>query len=65
MEERDYGLVAVCSGCRRCYGLELDPAYVDTVVRRWQKLSGGGALHAISGQRLDDLARQAEVANAA
>jgi DNA modification methylase len=50
---------------RRCYGLELDPAYVDTVVRRWQKLSGGGALHGISGRRFDDLARQAEVTNAA
>jgi len=22
---------------RRCYGLELDPLYVDTIVRRWQK----------------------------
>jgi DNA modification methylase len=21
---------------RRCYGLELDPRYVDTIVRRWQ-----------------------------
>jgi DNA modification methylase len=21
---------------RRCYGIELDPAYVDTIVRRWQ-----------------------------
>jgi DNA modification methylase len=50
---------------RRCYGLELDPAYVDTVVRRWQKLSGGGALHAINGRRFDDLACQAGVANAA
>jgi DNA modification methylase len=26
---------------RRCYGLELDPAYVDTIVRRWQGLTGG------------------------
>jgi DNA methylase len=24
---------------RRCYGLELDPLYVDTIVRRWQKLT--------------------------
>jgi DNA modification methylase len=50
---------------RRCYGLELDPGYVDTVVRRWQALTGGSALHAISGRSFDDLAREAEVADAA
>ena len=33
---------------RRCCGLELDPAYVDTIVRRWQKLTGGSARHAAS-----------------
>src|SRR5438105_7024453 len=50
---------------RRCYGLELDPAYVDTIVRRWQALTGGSARHAASGRRFDDLAREAEAANAA
>jgi DNA modification methylase len=50
---------------RRCYGLELDPAYVDTIVRRWQALTGGTAHHAASGRSFDDLAREAEVANAA
>jgi len=50
---------------RRCYGLELDPAYVDTIVRRWQVLTGGSARHAASGRSFDDLAREAEVANAA
>jgi DNA modification methylase len=50
---------------RRCYGLELDPAYVDTIVRRWQALTGGKARHAASGRSFDDLAREAEVANAA
>jgi DNA modification methylase len=58
-------LIAAERTGRRCYGLELDPVYVDTIVRRWQKLSGGIALHGISGRRFDDLARQAEVANAA
>src|ERR1700730_16251225 len=37
---------------RRCYGLELDPAYVDTVIRRWQALTGGGARHAARGPQL-------------
>jgi DNA modification methylase len=49
---------------RRCYGLELDPAYVDTAVRRWQVLTGGSALHAAIGRSFDDLAREAEVAPA-
>jgi DNA modification methylase len=49
---------------RRCYGLELDPAYVDTIVRRWQALTGGSARHAASGRSFDDLARELEAANA-
>jgi DNA modification methylase len=50
---------------RRCYGLELDPPHVDTIVRRWQTLSGRSALHGISGRSFDDLARETEVADAA
>jgi hypothetical protein len=50
---------------RRCYGLELDPAYVDTIIRRWQALTDGSARHAASGRSFDDLAGEAEAANAA
>ena len=50
---------------RRCYGLELDPGYVDTIIRRWQALTGGIARHADSGRSFDDLAREAEVGDAA
>lgn len=50
---------------RRCYGLELDPAYIDTAIRRWQALTGGNARHATSGRSFDDLAGEAEVANVA
>ena len=49
---------------RRCYGLELDPAYVDTIVRRWQALTGGRARHRASGQSFDERAREAEMADA-
>ena len=49
---------------RRCYGLELDPAYVDTIVRRWQALTRGAARHSASGRSFDDLVREAEAANA-
>jgi DNA modification methylase len=50
---------------RRCYGLELDPAYVDTIIRRWQALTGDSAIHVGSGRRFDDLLREVEAANAA
>ena len=49
---------------RRCYGIELDPGYVDTIIRRWQALTGGSARHAASGRNFDDLACEAEAANA-
>ena len=50
---------------RRCFGLELDRAHVDTVVRRWQAVTGGNARHAASGRSFDDLASEGEAANAA
>lgn len=28
---------------RRCYGLEIDPTYVDTIIRRWQAFTGDEA----------------------
>ena len=48
---------------RRCYGLELDPGYVDTIIRRWQKLTGGDALQAASGRSFNNLSCAAEAAN--
>jgi hypothetical protein len=42
---------------RRCFGTELDPAYVDTIIRRWQKLTGEVARHAASGRTLRPRAR--------
>jgi DNA modification methylase len=48
---------------RCCHGLELDPAYVDTAIRRWQALTGSTAHHAASGRRFDDLANEAEAAD--
>jgi DNA modification methylase len=40
---------------RRCYGLELDPIYVDTIVRRWQAYTGEAACHASSGRPFSEL----------
>jgi DNA modification methylase len=35
---------------RVCYGLELDPKYVDTAVRRWQGFTGASAINAETGE---------------
>jgi len=35
---------------RRCYGLELDPLYVDVVVRRWEQFTRDVAVHADTGR---------------
>jgi DNA modification methylase len=40
---------------RRCYGLEIDPLYVDTIVRRWQAYCGGRAVHAASDKSFTEL----------
>jgi DNA modification methylase len=50
---------------RRGFGTEFDPAYVDTIIRRWQKLTGDFARHIECGRTFDDLAYEAEVADAA
>lgn len=42
---------------RVCYGIDLDPLYVDVAIRRWQRHTGGYAVHAATGKRFDDLAR--------
>lgn len=44
---------------RVCYGMELDPVYVDTTVRRWQVFSGLVATDAISGHSFADLEQAA------
>jgi DNA modification methylase len=44
---------------RTCYGMELDPLYVDTIVRRWQRFTGLSATHAESGRKFDELEKEA------
>lgn len=43
-------LLAAERNGRICYGLELNPAYVDLAIRRWQEMTGEQAIHALSGQ---------------
>jgi hypothetical protein len=49
-------LIAAEMTGRLCYGLELCPAYVDVVVRRWQAFTGRAAIHQASGQPFDERA---------
>jgi DNA modification methylase len=49
---------------RRCFGLELDGHYIDTTIRRWQRLTGDTARHETTGRSFDDLEREAEAADA-
>jgi len=46
---------------RRCYGIELDPLYVDVIVRRWQAFTRGEAVHEASGRSFNQI--QAERAS--
>ncbi|MGH9593284.1 MAG: DNA modification methylase, partial [Bryobacteraceae bacterium] len=43
---------------RVCYGLELDPKYVDVVVLRWQQLSGKKATLEGDGRTFEEVARE-------
>jgi hypothetical protein len=54
-------LIAAEKSGRRCFGLELDPAYVDVIVRRWETFSGDSAVHADTGLSFSELARQRAV----
>jgi DNA modification methylase len=42
-------------------GIEIDPRYVDVAVRRWQRHTGAHAIHAVSGDRFDDIANRTGV----
>ena len=56
-------LIAAEQTGRRARLLELDPHYCDTIIRRWQKLTGKHAQHAASGKRFDMLEANASDAD--
>jgi|HubBroStandDraft_6_1064221.scaffolds.fasta_scaffold10331_4 DNA modification methylase len=51
-------VIAVERTGRICYGMEIDPLYVDTIVRRWQRFTRLSATHAISGKCFDELDKE-------
>ena len=48
---------------RRAFCLELDPAYVDVAIRRWQRHTGDHAICVATGKSFDDLAATSEVSH--
>ncbi|MFZ0679961.1 site-specific DNA-methyltransferase [Candidatus Binatus sp.] len=40
---------------RRCYGLEIDARYVDTIVRRWQAFTRNVAIHSQTGRSFAEI----------
>jgi len=56
-------LIAAERTGRTCYGMEIDPRYVDTTIRRWQRHSGQHAVQTLTGKRFDEIADTAEVAH--
>ncbi len=40
---------------RACYGIELDPRYVDTIVRRWQAFTGQSAIQESTGRTFNEI----------
>ena len=40
---------------RACFGIEIDPLYVDTIIRRWKQETGSEAIHAVNGERFAEM----------
>tara|TARA_R110002074_G_scaffold393421_1_gene579813 strand:- start:27 stop:764 length:738 start_codon:yes stop_codon:yes gene_type:complete len=49
-------LIAAQRAHRRCYGIELDPCFVDVAILRWQQETGESAIHIESGLTFAELA---------
>jgi DNA modification methylase len=43
---------------RSCLGIELDPIYVDTAIKRWQRYTGDHAIDTVTGKRFDDMTNE-------
>lgn len=54
-------LLAAERVARICYGIEIDPAYVDVAIRRWQRHTGEQAVHAVTGKNFEEISKEMEV----
>lgn len=46
---------------RHVYAIELNPAYVDVAVKRWQDFTGLDAVHEASGKTFYETAKNKEI----
>jgi hypothetical protein len=53
-------LIAAEATGRICHGLEIDPGYVDVIVRRWQRLTGQAAILEPGGGTFAEVACERE-----
>lgn len=51
-------LIAAERTGRICFGMDLDPLYVDLAIRRWQAWTGEKAVDAETGETFDDIAQR-------
>ena len=51
-------LIAAESTGRICYGMDIDPKYVDVAVLRWQRFSGQQAVLDGDGRTFEEIARR-------
>jgi DNA modification methylase len=58
-------LIAAHSTERICFGLDIDPRYIDVTVQRWQKLTGQVAILAADGRTFDQIAAERTVVEVA
>lgn len=56
-------IIAAEKAGRVCYGLEIEPLYVDTAIKRFQELTGNKAIHAETGKSYDELLKEKIKAN--
>jgi DNA modification methylase len=55
-------LIAAETTGRICLGIELNPAYVDVAVTRWQQFTGQSALLADDGRSFDEVSLERQTA---
>lgn len=48
-------LIAAEECGRICYGIEIEPLYTDTIIRRWEEITGKDAIHVESGKTYKEL----------
>jgi DNA modification methylase len=53
-------LIAAESSGRVCFGIEVDPVFVDVAIRRWQAFTGKAAIRSSDGLRFDEINAQTD-----